>query len=73
MEVAVLILTRGEGERVVIPRARLEVVVQVINGNTVKLGFRAPQRYEIFRGEVFDRMAMDDWDEDEDTNEEDVK
>lgn len=66
-----LILTRGEGERVVIPRARLEVVVQVINGNTVKLGFRAPQRYEIFRGEVFDRMAMDDWDED--TEEEDQK
>ena len=66
-----LILTRGEGERVVIPRARLEVVVQVINGNTVKLGFRAPQRYEIFRGEVFDRMAMDDWDEE--TEEEDQK
>jgi len=67
----VLILTRCEGERVVIPRARLEVVVQVINGNTVKLGFRAPQRYEIFRGEVFDRMAMDD--RDEDTEEEDQK
>jgi carbon storage regulator CsrA len=73
MEVAVLILTRCEGERVLVPRSRLEVVVVEINGNTVKLGFRAPQRYEIFRGEVFDRMAMDDWDEDEDTTEEDQK
>jgi len=69
----VLILTRCESERVVIPRSRIEIVVVEVRGNTVKLGFRAPQRYEIFRGEVFDRMAMDDWDEDEDTNEEDVK
>jgi carbon storage regulator CsrA len=69
----VLVLTRAEGERVVVPHARMEIVVQEIRGNVVRLAFRAPQRVDIFRGEVFDRIAMDQWDEDEPNQEEDVK
>jgi len=51
----------------------MEIVVQEIRGNVVRLAFRAPQRVDIFRGEVFDRIAMDQWDEDEPTQEEDMK
>ena len=68
-----LVLTRAEGERVVVPQARMEIVVQEIRGNVVRLAFRAPQRVDIFRGEVFDRIAMDQWDDVEPTNEEDIK
>ena len=68
-----LVLSRAEGERVVVPQARMEIVVQEIRGNDVRLAFRAPNRIDIFRGEVFDRIAMDQWDEDEPTNEEDMK
>jgi carbon storage regulator CsrA len=51
----------------------MEIVVQEIRGNVVRLAFRAPNRIDIFRGEVFDRIAMDQWDEDEPTQEEDMK
>lgn len=66
-----LVLSRQEGDRVVIPRARVEIVVQEVRGNTVRLAFRAPQHVDIFRGEVWTQMCFDEWDED--TNQEDQK
>lgn len=58
-----LVLSRQEGDRIVIPRARVEIVVQEINGNTVRIGFKAPREVEIFRGEVWTQMCFDEWDQ----------
>lgn len=58
-----LILTRGEGEGVVVPKARLEIRVEEIRGNVVRLGFKAPHHVEIFRHEVWTQICFDEWDE----------
>jgi carbon storage regulator CsrA len=69
-----LVLSRQEGDRIVIPRARVEIVVQEIAGNTVRLAFRAPRELEIFRAEIWTQMCFDDWDDgDEPANERDEK
>lgn len=68
-----LVLSRQEGDRVVIPRARVEIVVQEISGNTVRLAFRAPRELEIFRGEIWTRICFDDWDDGEPITERDQK
>lgn len=68
-----LILTRGEGERVVVPRARLEIVVEEIRGNVVRLGFRAPHHVDIYRGEVWTQICFDEWDQNGPDIEEDQK
>lgn len=68
-----LVLSRQEGDRIVIPRARVEIVVEEIRGNTVRLGFRAPRSLEIFRHEVWTQMCFDDWDQDGPPENEDIK
>lgn len=68
-----LVLARQEGDRIVIPRARVEITVQEVRGNTVKLGIRAPRHVDIYRGEVWTQICFDEWDETEPRNEEDVK
>ncbi len=51
-ELPMLVLTRKEGEAVVIPRALIRVTVTRIDGNRVKLGFEAPQGFDVFREEL---------------------
>lgn len=54
-----LVLERRQGERVVVPVARLEIEVLEIRGQLVRIGFRAPQDVDIYRGEIWARMAFD--------------
>lgn len=49
-----LVLSRREGEAVVIPRALVRVTVTRIEGNRVKLGFESPHGYPVFREELLD-------------------
>ena len=51
-----LVLTRREGEAVVIPRALIRVTVTRIDGNRVKLGFEAPYGFDVLREELLDEM-----------------
>lgn len=68
-----LILTRCEGERVVVPKARLEIVVEEIRGNCVRLGLKAPHHIDIYRGEVWTQICFDEWDQDGPEIQEDEK
>jgi carbon storage regulator CsrA len=52
----VLVLTRREGEAVVIPRALIRVTVTRIEGNRVKIGFEAPHGFDVFREELLDEL-----------------
>ena len=66
-----LVLDRRKGDRVVIPGSRVVIEVVEVSGSAVKLGFRAPRDVDIFRGEIWDRMAFEEWDG-EPQHEEDV-
>jgi carbon storage regulator len=52
-----LVLTRKEGEAVVIPRALIRVTVTRIDGNRVKLGFEAPHGFDVFREELLEELT----------------
>lgn len=49
-----LVLTRKEGEAVVIPRALIRVTVTRIDGNRVKLGIETPHGFDVFREELLE-------------------
>jgi carbon storage regulator CsrA len=53
MEVSVLVLTRKEGEVVVVPEHGIEIHVVTINRDRVRLGFIAPDETDVFREEVW--------------------
>ena len=50
-----LVLSRNVGEAVLIGKD-IEVVVQEIHGNQVKLAFKAPRKISIFREELVERI-----------------
>ncbi len=52
-------LTRREGEAIVIPAARLEIVVEEISGERVRLGLRAPTDVDIWRDEIWREMCFE--------------
>lgn len=54
-------LSRKQGEAIVIPKYRVEIVVREIRGDTVKLGIAAPPDVDIFRHEVFRAICFDEW------------
>lgn len=51
-----LVLSRKEGERIVIGE-NIELTVVAVHGNRVKLGFRAPDEVSIHREEVSRRIS----------------
>jgi carbon storage regulator len=59
--VPVLVLSRREGQSVVIPNCRVEIVIKEINGDTVRLGFLAPNEVDIYRDEIWRDMCFEDW------------
>jgi carbon storage regulator len=61
MEVSVLVLSRREGEAVVIPDCRVEIVVKEISAGFVRLGFKAPDNVDIYRDEIWKDMCFQDW------------
>lgn len=56
-----LVLWRRENESVVIPGCQVEIVVVEIKANHVRLGFKAPEKVEIYRDEIWREMCFDDW------------
>lgn len=46
-----LVLSRKKGESVVI-QDNIEITVLEVNGDTIKLGFKAPREVEILRKEI---------------------
>lgn len=52
-----LILTRKEGEEVVLPQSRLTISVLGIESKRVRLGFSGPPEVTVHRKEVFQRIA----------------
>lgn len=56
-----LILTRKAGEAVIIGENDIRiVVVEVMSGNQVRLGFDAPDDVDIFRQEVFEEITEEE-------------
>jgi len=60
-EVRVLVLSRKESESIVIPEHRIEIVVREIAGDKVRLGIKAPDEVDIYRHEVWQQIAFDEW------------
>jgi carbon storage regulator len=60
-EMPVLVLSRREGQAVVIPGCRVEIVIKQIAGDTVRLGFLAPNEVDIYRDEIWRDMCFEDW------------
>lgn len=56
-----LVLSRRESESIVIPQARIEIVVRAIEGDRVKLGFRAPDEIDIYRSEIWQELCFDEF------------
>ena len=54
-----LVLTRREGEAVIIdtPAGEMTVSVELLDGGQVKLGFEAPQAFKIAREELLWRES----------------
>ncbi len=52
-----LVLSRKVGEQIVVPQCELVITVLAVDGKTVRLGFSAPAEVEIFREEVWTRIA----------------
>ena len=48
-----LVLSRKEGESIVIPGYEIEIIVRRIDGDTVKIGIVAPMDVEVHRLEVW--------------------
>ena len=59
--VSLLVLSRREGESVVIPDCRVEIVVKEISAGFVRLGFKAPDDVDIYRDEIWKEMCFQDW------------
>lgn len=47
-----LVLSRREGERVVLPDLGVEIIVQRVRGKSVSVGIEAPLDVHILRGEL---------------------
>lgn len=63
-----LTLTRKVGEDVVLELEdgqTIEVVVREIRRNQVRIGFRAPRKIQIHRGEIYEDLGPreEEWDE----------
>ncbi len=57
-----LVLSRKEGESILIPDLNIEIKVVKLNGGRVRLGLAAPEDQTILRGELCS------WHSDEDAN-----
>jgi len=57
----VLVLSRREGQSVVIPNCRVQIVIKEIAGDTVRLGFLAPNEVDIYRDEIWRDICFSDW------------
>jgi carbon storage regulator len=54
---AMLVLSRKIGERILVPHCELSVTVLSIDGNTVRLGVSAPPEVGVYREELWQRLC----------------
>ena len=54
-----LILSRKNGERIVVPYCELVVTVLAVEGKTVRLGISAPNEVDVYREEVWHRLCQE--------------
>ena len=50
-----LVLSRKQGERLLVPQCNLVITVVAVRGRTVRLGFTAPGEIRVYREEVWRR------------------
>lgn len=62
-----LVLSRREGESIVVPDCRLEIVVKEILGDKVRIGINAPQETDIYRHEIWQQICFDEFTRNKDT------
>jgi len=55
----VLVLSRREGEEILVPECGVTVTVLAVQGNKIRLGIRAPAEVESLRGELRDRQVQE--------------
>jgi len=55
----VLVLSRREGEEILVPECGVTVTVLAVQGNKIRLGIRAPAEVEILRGQLRDRQVQE--------------
>lgn len=63
-----LVLSRREGESIVVPDCRIEIVVREIAGDKVRIGIHAPDNVDIYRQEVWNQLCFDRWSEEQGEN-----
>ena len=56
-----LVLSRREGESIVIPQTRIEIVVRAIEGDRVKIGVKAPDEIDIYRSEIWQELCFEEF------------
>lgn len=56
-----LVLSRKEGESIVVPRCRIEIVVRSIDGDRVRIGVKAPDNTDIYRSELWQEICFEQW------------
>jgi carbon storage regulator len=56
---AMLVLSRKLGERIVVPHCELAVTVVAIEGSTVRLGITAPAEIGVYREELWQRVQAE--------------
>lgn len=56
-----LVLSRRESESIVIPQARIEIVVRAIEGDRVKIGVKAPDEIDIYRSEIWQELCFEEF------------
>jgi carbon storage regulator len=54
-----LVLTRGCGERILVPRYGISLTVLGVRGQKVRIGVSAPADVEVYREEVWDRRRQE--------------
>ncbi|MBO0699924.1 MAG: carbon storage regulator [Zavarzinella sp.] len=54
-----LVLSRREGEEILVPDCGVTVKVLSVQGNKIRLGIRAPAEVEVLRGELWDRELQE--------------
>lgn len=59
-----LVLSRREGESIIVPDCRIEIVVREISGDKVRIGIQAPDSVEIYRHEIWQQICFDQFTKD---------
>jgi carbon storage regulator len=56
-----LVLSRKQGESIVVPEHRIEIVVREIDGDRVKIGVKAPDEVDIYRSELWQELCFEEF------------